>query len=74
MSDAIKAGDRVRLKSGGPELTVKNMSDDGKFARCQWFAGNTVEEKSFSVIVLEKVELGRAGTWGRAAAIGSEDE
>ncbi len=34
---AFKAGDIVKLKSGGPEMTVQSFG--GSTVVCQWFAG-----------------------------------
>lgn len=39
MSSEIKAGDVVRLKSGGPAMTVERVREmDGKVADCAWFS------------------------------------
>lgn len=51
--DNIKIGDEVRLKSGGPIMTVKNIGDylmsagveDG--VMCVWFVGDTLKEEVF---------------------------
>jgi uncharacterized protein YodC (DUF2158 family) len=35
-----KPGDKVRLKSGGPYMTLgENDKGDPRLARCYWFAG-----------------------------------
>lgn len=52
----IKKGDVVRLKSGGPEMTVDNVfkAIGGQtMANCKWFAGLIVQEKAFDVNALE---------------------
>ncbi|MCY4319004.1 MAG: DUF2158 domain-containing protein [Alphaproteobacteria bacterium] len=36
MEPQIKPGDVVRLKSGGPEMTISKI-DDNKIAYCTWF-------------------------------------
>lgn len=40
------AGDLVRLKSGGPTMTVADISDVSG-VRCQWFAGKKMESGWF---------------------------
>jgi uncharacterized protein YodC (DUF2158 family) len=42
-----KTGDIVRLKSGGPGMTVEYVRQDGQIY-CHWFAGNKLEGGSFS--------------------------
>jgi len=37
-SQELKIGDVVKLKSGGPKMTVKYIEKDGQIY-CQWFAG-----------------------------------
>lgn len=56
----FQRGDIVRLKSGGPEMTV---TDIGKYdyidedrAKCQWFDGNNLKEKVFDFYAIEKSE------------------
>lgn len=41
-----KIGDIVRLKSGGPSMTVDAVRDDGDIF-CYWFAGNKLESGRF---------------------------
>lgn len=49
---AITSGDVVRLKSGGPRMTVGSMSGDT--ATCTWSNGQTIERHPFNVATLEK--------------------
>lgn len=49
----FKSGDLVRLKSGGPTMTVvkydKFGHDDGQSYKCRWFDGkNQLAEDTFS--------------------------
>ncbi|WP_084694601.1 DUF2158 domain-containing protein [Chryseobacterium vrystaatense] len=45
----IKEGIKVKLKSGGPEMTVKFESDLGEgLWVCSWFVGNELKEGTFS--------------------------
>ncbi len=39
-------GDLVKLKSGGPKMTVQEVVDAGK-VRCQWFAGAVLQSGLF---------------------------
>lgn len=56
----FKVGDIVKLKSGGPEMTVKeavtNMKgiETGSY-RCQWFAGKKLDNGVFPYESLEAV-------------------
>ena len=48
----IKAGDTVRLKSGGPLMTVSRLFDstEGMIkAHCDWFEGNKHMSGSFPI-------------------------
>lgn len=51
MSDAIKAGDIVQLKSGGPTMTVKQVEDlhGAMTAWCDWFDGKKQADGTFPV-------------------------
>ncbi len=42
---SFKVGERVRLNSGGPELTVRDV--DGDSVSCDWFDGATLRQKAF---------------------------
>lgn len=58
-SEGFKKGDVVRLKSGGPKMTVVDI---GKYgfgtgeisAKCQWFAGENLKEDVFELEAIEK--------------------
>lgn len=56
----LHAGQIVRLKSGGPEMTVHSETPvDGQTRyRCQWFAGKKLELGLFPRESLELVESG----------------
>lgn len=47
----VKKGDTVRLKSGGPLMTVVVV--DGEFVTCQWFKGDRAQEGAFEAAALE---------------------
>lgn len=54
----FKTGDVVRLKSGGPKMTVKEEGDS--IVSCQWFDrnGKTHTDK-FQVVMLEAFIVGK---------------
>ena len=58
----LKVGDVVRLKSGGPEMTVQSypypMIDgkDGSKAECVWFEEVRLHKSVFKVGELQKLE------------------
>jgi len=54
----IKAGDVVKLKSGGPAMTVTSVGDHyGELsAYCSWFVDNKPQQNVFPVHTLKKVE------------------
>jgi uncharacterized protein YodC (DUF2158 family) len=50
MAKAYKVGDVVKLKSGGPDMTVKRIipsSNQGDVYECQWFAGKGLQHGIF---------------------------
>ncbi len=55
-----KAGDIVRLRSGGPEMTVKEIPNNRRYSNnylCQWFAGKKLESGQFNEESLEPVNM-----------------
>ena len=55
MDDQLKVGDVVRLKSGGPDMTIENI---GKYvhkdgAMCVWFDGKKRFHEVFDLATLE---------------------
>lgn len=58
----FNVGDLVKLKSGGPDMTVRSLSEHhiskeftGVYS-CQWFAGKKLDAGNFPEESLEKVE------------------
>lgn len=49
----MQPGDVVRLKSGGPDMTVK-WAEEGD-AYCEWFDGKANKGANFTLTSLEKV-------------------
>jgi uncharacterized protein YodC (DUF2158 family) len=54
MPENFKVGDVVRLKSGGPNMTIGEIGDTGVY--CQWFAGDKPSASLFDSETLVKVE------------------
>ncbi len=55
MAEKFKVGDTVRLKSGGPSMTVAAHEEDIDLIICQWFDGEELKEGQFSPESLELV-------------------
>jgi uncharacterized protein YodC (DUF2158 family) len=66
MSD-IKAGDVVKLKSGGVAMTVAWIEDGSAF--CQWQDGSKPMEQNYQVVALEVFDP-HAGAAAFKAAMG----
>jgi uncharacterized protein YodC (DUF2158 family) len=66
MSD-IKAGDVVKLKSGGVAMTVAWIEDGSAY--CQWQDGSKAVGENYQVIVLEAFDP-HAGAAAFKAAMG----
>ena len=61
MSEELKEGEVVRLKSGGPRMTIAGiglygMGSTKKQANCVWFDGTKKLESLFELHSLEKIE------------------
>lgn len=50
----MQAGDVVILKSGGPEMVIRWVNEDGE-AYCEWFDGKKTAGHTFALIQLQKV-------------------
>lgn len=54
-------GEIVKLKSGGPEMTVQTVPNAAdKYYNCQWFAGKKLEHGRFPADSLECVKVARS--------------
>ncbi|MCE0917975.1 YodC family protein [Pseudomonas sp. NMI760_13] len=52
-ANGFKDGQIVKLKSGGPDMTVKAWSSLQEAYECQWFAGKKLERGFFTGESLE---------------------
>lgn len=50
-------GDIVKLKSGGPAMTVQLKEVNNDYYMCQWFAGKKLENGRFKTDSLERTSL-----------------
>ena len=56
MKTKFAVGDIVRLKSGGPNMTIEEVPEErGGWYRCQWFAGKKLSDGVFYEPSLEGV-------------------
>jgi|GEM_PF-3339900 len=51
MAQALKAGDAVRLKSGGPRMMLTSVDDRG-YVRTAWFVGAAKQRGHFHLDAL----------------------
>jgi uncharacterized protein YodC (DUF2158 family) len=58
MAQKFKTGDIVQLKSGGPQMTVKEAPREplGGEIICQWFGGKELEQGWFPPDSLKKAD------------------
>ncbi len=56
MADTLKPGDVVKLKSGGPPMTITHVFPEG--AALAWFEGNNLHTRTYQdgVIALDALE------------------
>ena len=52
----FQVGDVVKLKSGGPEMTVQDEDESGEY-HCQWFAGKKLASGWFPEAGLEPASV-----------------
>lgn len=60
MTEKFEPGDVVRLKSGGPAMTVSHhgTADNADDVMCEWFVGSARSQKVFTAATLEKTTPG----------------
>lgn len=61
MTDPIKAGDVVRLKSGSSKMTVTHVDHSPPICACAWFVGGEVRRSEFYAVALQRDD-GRSST------------
>ncbi len=63
MNEELKPGDTVRVKSGGANMTITRIEEDGGTltAWCIWHDGKKKAEDTFPVVSLKQVDTERIG-------------
>jgi uncharacterized protein YodC (DUF2158 family) len=56
MADKFKVGEKVRLKSGGPKMTVSKVQGQGLDITCTWFKDGKKKDGRFDAETLEHVD------------------
>lgn len=51
----FNGGDVVRLKSGGPKMTVEHVDEELDLVTCVWFENKDLKRDSFSATALQKI-------------------
>jgi uncharacterized protein YodC (DUF2158 family) len=63
----FEVGDVVRLRSGGPKMTIQEVIEIGGNIRCQWFVQGEVRTSVFHPRSLQKMAWDEArGEWVQA--------
>ncbi|MFA3513658.1 DUF2158 domain-containing protein [Acinetobacter baumannii] len=52
----IKAGDVVKLKSGGHSMTVEKVRENTRKAACVWFVEGEIKTYDFELAALKVIE------------------
>ena len=52
----FNVGDAVRLKTGGPVMTVEAVDEKSTGVLCTWLAGGVRQHSRFKALTLRKVE------------------
>ena len=47
------SGDRVKVKTGGPPMTVEHENEDMERVQCVWFEGDKMKRELFHPAALE---------------------
>lgn len=50
-------GDLVKLRSGGPSMTVTHVRKDGFAAHCSWFEGQSLRQEWFMFEALKMAKM-----------------
>ncbi|MCK4819568.1 DUF2158 domain-containing protein [bacterium] len=61
MSEELKVGDVVKLKSGGIKMTIEEIVVDDGDVSCVWFDGTQPQRGEFPAITLMKVDSPKVG-------------
>lgn len=60
MADEFQVGEVVKLRSGGPAMSVEFLDDSitGQYVNCVWFESGEVKRNRFPTAALEKASGG----------------
>jgi len=68
----FKVGEVVRLKTGGPEMTVEAFDAKTPDVVCTWLADKVLQHSRFKSLTLRKVDAAPSGTKRSSLFEGSE--
>jgi uncharacterized protein YodC (DUF2158 family) len=72
MSPTFDLGNTVRLRSGGPVMTINEKAQGGGLV-CVWFAGNEVKHHTFRPEALEAAMRAAGGALAEEDAITADE-
>ncbi|HVS93393.1 MAG TPA: DUF2158 domain-containing protein [Mucilaginibacter sp.] len=62
MSNELKAGDEVQLRSGGPVMTIDSINTETGRAACVWFdSKHVMQTAKFAISTLDKYDSSADG-------------